>query len=119
MEVIKERKAINDKSTTHPPKLTFKFFAQTEDNNEAVVIKECGFRWMFSLEERECKFKRSREIHEVEANVFRNQVKDSESNEQEETFPPTKKIKQGVFRTSNLEAEEKEDLRRLLEELRL
>ncbi|KAG5009707.1 hypothetical protein JHK87_018222 [Glycine soja] len=111
MEVIKERKAINDKSTTHPPKLTFKFFAQTEDNNEAVVIKECGFRWMFSLEERECKFKRSREIHEVEANVFRNQVKDSESNEQEETFPPTKKIKQGVFRTSNLEAEEKEDLR--------
>lgn len=109
--MIKETKAINDKSTTHPPKLTIKFFAQIEDNNEVVVIKQCGFRWMFSLEEWVCKSKRSKEIHEVEANVFRNQVKDSESNEQEETFPPTKKFKQCVFRTLNLKTEEKEDFR--------
>lgn len=94
MEIIKDRKAIN---------LTFKFFAQIKDYNEEVVIKECGFRWMYSLEEAGCKSKRSREIHEVEANVVQN--------EQEETFPPTKKLKQRVFGTSNLEAEETEDLR--------
>ena len=110
IEIIKERKAINDKSTTHHPKLTFKFFVQTENNNDEVVIKECGFRWMYSFEEGGCKYKESREIHEVEPSVVQNKVKESESNEQE-TFPPTKEFKQCVFRTSNFEAEETEDLR--------
>ncbi|XP_029129500.1 TMV resistance protein N [Cajanus cajan] len=115
-EAIKERKVINDKSTTHNPKLTFKFFAQTEDNKEAVVIKECGFRWMYSLEEKGRKSKRRREIHEVETNVVRNKVDD----EQEETPRPTKKFKQHVFGTSNLEAEETEEpLRHLLELLHI
>ncbi|XP_020966148.1 TMV resistance protein N-like isoform X1 [Arachis ipaensis] len=41
-EAIKERK----KGTTCNPFLQFKFFAQTRDNNEEVVIKGCGIRWM-------------------------------------------------------------------------
>ncbi|KAK7385176.1 hypothetical protein VNO78_30888 [Psophocarpus tetragonolobus] len=66
---------------------------------------------MYSLEERGCKSNRkSREIYEVKADVVGNQVGDSEPNE-EETFLPTKKFRQGVFRTSNMEAEETEDLR--------
>uniref|UniRef100_A0A0R0IAY8 TIR domain-containing protein n=1 Tax=Glycine max TaxID=3847 RepID=A0A0R0IAY8_SOYBN len=70
MEVIKERKTINDKSTSHDPKLTIQFFAQTQYNEEAVITKECGFRWMYSLEEGGSKSKRSREIdHKLEANV--------------------------------------------------
>ncbi|RDX73545.1 TMV resistance protein N, partial [Mucuna pruriens] len=102
MEAIEERK--NDNSSTHDPKLIFKFFAQTEDKDQEVMIEECGFRWMYSLEEGGRKSNRSSDIHEVEANVVPDKVEDSESNEQEETLDPTKKL------TSNLEAEETEEL---------
>ncbi|RDX60390.1 Disease resistance protein RML1B, partial [Mucuna pruriens] len=66
MEAIKERKGINDESRIRDLKLTFKSFAQTKDNKDAVIIKGCGFRWMYSSEEgrRKCKSKRSREIHD-------------------------------------------------------
>ncbi|CAJ1971891.1 unnamed protein product [Sphenostylis stenocarpa] len=108
MEVIKEEKAIDDKSNIHHPKVTFKFFAQTEDSSEAMVIKECGFRWMHSLEEGGFEFKKNKDIHGVEeANSFP-KVEDSKSNVQEGTFLPTKKIKQ---------QEGTEDLRYVLEEL--
>ncbi|KAK7405243.1 hypothetical protein VNO78_06442 [Psophocarpus tetragonolobus] len=47
METIKERKAMNDRSIRfNNPELTFKFFAQTLDDEE-IVIKECGFRWIY------------------------------------------------------------------------
>lgn len=93
MELVKERRAIS----SGDPKLRFKFFIQTRHNQEAVNIKECGFRWICSFEEGGCKPERSREIHEVEANVVTNKVEGSESNEQKET--------------SHLKAEETEDLR--------
>ncbi|RZB97727.1 disease resistance-like protein DSC1 [Glycine soja] len=99
MELVKERRAIS----SGDPKLRFKFFIQTRHNQEAVNIKECGFRWICSFEEGGCKPERSREIHEVEANVVTNKVEGSESNEQKET--------------SHLKAEETEDLSYRLEEI--
>ncbi|KAL2337957.1 hypothetical protein Fmac_012403 [Flemingia macrophylla] len=65
MEVIKGR-VINDKSTTHYPKLAFKFFSQTPYNDDSMIIKECGFRWVYSLEEGECNCKKSIDILEAE-----------------------------------------------------
>ncbi|KAJ1420311.1 Leucine-rich repeat 3 [Sesbania bispinosa] len=121
MEVVKERKAINDMSTTYNPKLTFIFFAKTQ-YDEVVVIKECGIRWIYPLEDQivkeggRCKSKRSREIYELETN---NVVQNRAERSQEENVPPTKKLKQHVFRTpSNQQVDqEMEDLRCLLEEL--
>ena len=107
MEAIKEIKA-NDMSAIHNSKLTFKFFAHTEENMEA-VIKECGFRYIFSSEgqvvEEEERYESatSRETHTVEG---------SESDEQEETVPPAMNFQQRVYGTlSNLEAAETKDLR--------
>ncbi|RHN40005.1 hypothetical protein MtrunA17_Chr8g0350051 [Medicago truncatula] len=112
MEAVKEIKA-NDMSAIHNSKLTFKFFARTQDNMEA-AIKECGFRWIYSSEgqvveeEEGCESETSKETHTVEG---------SESDEQEETVPPAMNFQQSVYGTPNLEAVETKDLRSVLEEL--
>ncbi|KAK7283873.1 hypothetical protein RIF29_13621 [Crotalaria pallida] len=115
MKTIKEIKAVNDGSTTDY--LTFKFFAHTEDNEE-LVIKECGVRWIYPSEDqiveegRGSKCKRGRDIYELHnGNIVRN-GDTSESNDPDEMIPPSKKLKQCVFGTpSNLDRKEVEDLR--------
>ncbi|XP_057455230.1 disease resistance protein RUN1-like [Lotus japonicus] len=124
MEAIQQsRKAINGRTTSYKSKITFEFFAQNIENEEA-VIKECGLQWLYPSEDQilveggGCKSKRSLEIDELEAGAVQNRVEESESDEQEEMVPPSKKLKQHVSGTSsNLESEEMEDLRHSLEEL--
>ncbi|XP_057453012.1 disease resistance protein RPV1-like, partial [Lotus japonicus] len=112
-EAIKEIKA-KDGCAAANPKLAFKFFARTQDNMEA-VIKECGFRWIYSSEDQiveegeECESETCGETHRGEG---------SDCDEQKETVTPIKTFKQSVLVTSsNLEAEGTEHLRQTLEEL--
>jgi hypothetical protein len=82
-QILEEIKAINDVNRTcYNPKLTFRFFIDKtlsdETLHDEVVIKECGFRW----------------IYQEEA------ASSTASESQEEEFlRPRKKLKQNIFRT--------------------
>ncbi|XLT71780.1 hypothetical protein HN873_028206 [Arachis hypogaea] len=106
MEIIRGRKAIDDDDKN--ANLEVKFFARLP-NKEEVVIKECGIRWIYTNMEKEsrvCRFKRSRQVFELEE-------KDLESDDEgEELVPPAKK-----FKNSLMEVESVENLRKKLEQL--
>ncbi|XP_020966114.1 disease resistance-like protein CSA1 [Arachis ipaensis] len=106
MKIIRGRKAIDDDDNN--ANLEVKFFARLP-NKEEVVIKECGIRWIYTNMEKEsrvCRFKRSRQVFELEE-------KDLESDDEgEELVPPAKK-----FKHSLMEVESVENLRKKLEQL--
>jgi hypothetical protein len=119
LDAIEERKSVNDLSTNYNPKITFRFFVETPYDEE-VVIKQCGFRWLYPSEDQivvdviggRSKSKRGRESCDLENSEVQNRVEGTESDEQEGTIVPTKKLKQRVFGTSSkLAAGEIEDLR--------
>ncbi|MCH81144.1 TIR-NBS-LRR resistance protein, partial [Trifolium medium] len=74
--------AVNDvNNTSHSPKLTFRFFIdESETLYDEVSIKECGFRWIY-------------QDKTISSTIFESHDED------EETVPPTKKLKQRVFGT--------------------
>ncbi|RYR40422.1 hypothetical protein Ahy_A09g046173 [Arachis hypogaea] len=106
MEIIRGRKAIDDDDQNS--NLEVKFFARLP-NKEEVVIKECGIRWIYTNMEKDsrgCRFKRSRQVFELEE-------KGLESDDAgEELVPPAKK-----FKHSLMEVESVENLRKKLEQL--
>ncbi|KAK7282330.1 hypothetical protein RIF29_11010 [Crotalaria pallida] len=111
MEAINERKAVYVGSTAYNPILTFKFYAQSVENEE-LVIKECGIRCIYPSEDQNVeegirsKSKRSRETYEQEASAVPNGAEHYEFDEPEDMVPPTKKFKQCEFGTpSNLNSE--------------
>ncbi|XP_057732315.1 uncharacterized protein LOC130947621 [Arachis stenosperma] len=113
MEIIRGRKAIIDDDDQNA-NLEVKFFARLP-NKEEVVIKECGIRWIYTNMEKEsrvCRFKRSRQVFELEAIASPNEEKGFESDDGgEELVPPAKK-----FKHSLMEVESVENLRKKLEQ---
>nr|WIL59964.1 nodulation protein [Melilotus officinalis] len=127
IEAVEEIKAINNvNNTSYNPKLTFTFFIDETLYNE-VMIKECGFRWIYQKETVSSAISESHNEEETAS------LSDFQSNDQEEIVPPTKfessdleetisprnKLKLDIFGTlpSNLKLNETYDLRCSLEEL--
>ncbi|XP_058750328.1 disease resistance protein RUN1-like [Vicia villosa] len=102
MEAVEEIKANNDvNNTSYNPKLTFRFFIEESLYNEVTIV-ECGFHW----------------IYPYEGSAVPNRNDGFESDDREETVPPTNKLEQSVVGTlSSLEVDESEDLRYSLEQL--
>ncbi|MCH79896.1 putative disease resistance protein (TIR-NBS-LRR class) [Trifolium medium] len=113
MEAVEKIKSINDmNSTSYNPKLTFKFFID-EHVCHHVVIKECGFRWIYKEETVSSTIFESHDEDEetVSSTIF-------ESHDEEETVPPTKKLMprvNGRTPMSSLGSDETKGLRYLLE----
>ncbi|XP_058743528.1 disease resistance protein RPV1-like [Vicia villosa] len=80
MEAVEEIKASSDvNNTSYNPKLTFRFFAEENLYNEVTIV-ECGFHW----------------IYPFEGSAVPNKNDDFESDEREDTVPPTNKLEQRV-----------------------
>ncbi|GAU38827.1 hypothetical protein TSUD_356780 [Trifolium subterraneum] len=79
-QIMEEINAFNDVNTTstYNPKLTFEFLIYESENLYEVAIKECGFRWIYQEEA-------------ASLTVFESHDED------EETVPPTRKLKQRVY----------------------
>ncbi|CAL5195632.1 unnamed protein product [Lathyrus oleraceus] len=95
IEAVEEIKAINDvNNTSYNPKLTFRFSIDESRYNEVKIV-ECGFHWRYPFE----------------GSAVPNKNDDLESDDQEDTVPPTNKLEQRVVATlSSLEVDESEDL---------
>ncbi|KEH18379.1 disease resistance protein (TIR-NBS-LRR class) family protein, putative [Medicago truncatula] len=127
MDTVQQTKAITDaNSTIYNSKLTFTFF-MNETLYDEVEIKECGFRWIYQQETVSSTISESHvEEETMSSSDFQSNEQEEivsptnfESDDLEETFPPRNKLKLDIVGTppSNLQLDERHDLRYSLEEL--